>query len=105
MAKATDIPLAIRREVHERDGGKCRFCGRQGIGIELHHIIYRSQERNNHAPTNLICLCGAHHRLAHSKPDLIRPVLQQLVEQRWQTGLAILRGQKVDIRGLLKGTL
>jgi 5-methylcytosine-specific restriction endonuclease McrA len=105
VAKATDIPKAVREEVAERDGYKCRMCGRTNNGFEMHHIVYRSQDRNNHAPDNLICLCYPHHRLAHSKPDLIRPVLQELVEKRWLTGLGILRREKVDIRDLLRGTL
>jgi 5-methylcytosine-specific restriction endonuclease McrA len=105
VAKATDIPLASRKAVYERDGHKCRMCGRPNVGVELHHIIFRSQERNNHAPSNLIGLCQPHHKLAHTKPALIRPVLQELVEKPYLTGLSILRREKVDIRGLLKGTL
>lgn len=105
MAKATDIPQAIRKEVAERDGYKCRMCGRTNGGFECHHIVYRSQDRNNHEPSNLIYLCYAHHRLAHTRPELIRPVLQELVEKPYLTGLSILRREKVDIRGLLKGTL
>jgi len=105
MVKATDIPQATRKIVAERDGYKCRFCGRANVGIEMHHIVYRSQDRNNHEPTNLICLCNGHHRLAHTRPDLIRPVLQELVEKRWLTGLGVLRREKVDLRGLQRGTL
>lgn len=105
MAKATDIPQSSRKTVYERDGHKCRFCGRQGVGVELHHIIFRSQERNNHAPSNLVALCTAHHKLAHTRPALIRPVLEELVQKPYLTGLAILRREKVDIRNLLKGTL
>lgn len=104
MAKSTDIPPATRKLVAERDGFKCRMCGRPGP-IEMHHIVYRSQERNNHEPENLICLCYPHHRLAHSKPNLIRPVLQQLVEKPWNTGLSILRKQGVDLASLRQGTL
>lgn len=105
MAKATDIPQATRKIVAERDGYKCRMCGRANVGVECHHITFRSQDRNNHAPSNLIFLCQPHHKLAHTRPTLIRPVLEELVQKPYLTGLAILRREKVDIRGLLKGTL
>lgn len=105
MARATDIPIESRRAVHARDQGKCRMCGRHADAPELHHIVYRSQERNNHAPENLITLDYAHHRLAHTRPGLIRPVLQTLVQEGGRTGLSILRSQGVDLRSLSKGTL
>ena len=105
MPKSTDIPQATRKRVAERDNYRCRMCGRTDGGFECHHIVYRSQERNNHADENLIFLCQPHHKLAHTRPTLIRPVLQELVEKPYLTGLAILRREGIDIRGLLKGTL
>ena len=102
--KATDIPARVRRDVHERDRGCCRLCGKAGP-VEQHHIIYRSQARNLHTPENLIELCFPHHRLAHTRPVLIRPALQAEVDKPWLTGLAWLRQQGHDLRGLGKGTL
>ena len=29
-SRATDIPQKVKREVYERDGGRCIFCGRPG---------------------------------------------------------------------------
>lgn len=81
------------------------MCGRHADPPELHHIVYRSQERNDHRPGNLITLDRSHHRLAHTRPDLIRPVLQTLVQTGGRTGLMILRAQGVDLRSLSKGTL
>lgn len=41
---------------------KCRVCGRSS-GVELHHIVKRSQCRAMiKAPINHVCLCPEHHR-------------------------------------------
>lgn len=39
-AKATDIPLRVKRHVYERDGGRCIFCG--GFGAPNAHYISRA---------------------------------------------------------------
>lgn len=96
--KATDIPDSSRRAVRDRDPA-CRMCGRSDVPLELHHIVYRSQSRNQHGPENLIALCGPSlgfagcHRIAHARPGLIRPVLLYVLDRPWLTGLAYLRMQ------------
>lgn len=50
---------------YERDQYKCRWCGRMNVGIDLHHVIYRSGG-GQHVPDNLISLCRDHHNMAHS---------------------------------------
>jgi 5-methylcytosine-specific restriction endonuclease McrA len=40
------IPAAVRRVVLERDGHRCRWCG-VVEGVDLHHILYRSQGGRN----------------------------------------------------------
>jgi len=103
--KATEIPPASREAVHQRDQRCCRFCGRGDLRLELHHIVYRSQERNNHDPGNLISLCYGCHRRAHTYPNTVRPALQAVVLTPWQTGAAWLRHQGIDLASLSGGTL
>lgn len=64
----------IRKAVRERDGHRCRWCGRPGEDLEVHHVKYRSQGGADHA-SNLITLCQVHHREAHSCKWLWQPVL------------------------------
>lgn len=76
---AEDIPLEVRRAVHDRDGRKCRWCGRTNAGIDLHHVTYRSSG-GKHTLENLISLCREHHSLAHSDKPFYQPLLMELVE-------------------------
>lgn len=58
------LPDALRREVHERDRRRCRWCGATNRGLDLHHIEYRrgmSYDRLD----NLISLCRLHHGFVH----------------------------------------
>ncbi|HEX5100557.1 MAG TPA: HNH endonuclease, partial [Polyangiaceae bacterium] len=60
------IAPATRRTVLLRDGGKCRVPGcRHAVFTEPHHLERRS-EGGQHLIDNLVTLCGAHHRAAHS---------------------------------------
>jgi len=54
----------LRRQVLERDGWRCQLCGSMA-GVEVHHIQRRSQVGAD-AEQNLITLCSACHRRAHS---------------------------------------
>ena len=61
------VPGWLRRLVHHRDGGRCRFpgCG-ESRWLQVHHVVHWSQG----GPTdldNLILLCGFHHRFLHEK--------------------------------------
>lgn len=109
MAKATDIPQKSRDAVDERDQGSCRACGRNANPKALHHIVYRSQERNNHSPSNLVTLGGGFdhncHQMVHARSGLFRPALLAVVDVPGMTALAWLRQQGHDIRGLQKGSL
>lgn len=102
--KSTDIPASVRRLVQDRDLGACRGCGKSEM-LQIHHIHYRSQERNNHTLENLISLCYKCHRLAHSKPDIMRPALLEVIDKPWLTVLAYLRQQGLPLGGLYGGTL
>ena len=64
-AKA-DIPPATRRLVLHRDGGRCTYPGcRSQRFLDLHHVVHR-EHGGGHEPSNITCLCGAHHQQAHA---------------------------------------
>ncbi len=68
-----EAPVAVRKRVRRRDGERCRWCG-SSSGLEVHHILYRS-ELGPHEDRNLITLCNQHHALAHSSKSTYQPVL------------------------------
>lgn len=53
----------VRKEVYRRDGFRCALCDRTN-GLQIHHVIRRSQGGSNHE-CNLITLCHQCHALAH----------------------------------------
>jgi len=53
----------LRRQVLERDGWRCQYCGTCG-GLEIHHIQRRSQLGHDREE-NLITLCAGCHRQLH----------------------------------------
>jgi hypothetical protein len=101
------IPGWLRRLVHHRDGGSCRFHGcDNNHWLQVHHILHWSKGGATDLD-NLILLCGFHHRFVHEhgwhitrnsnnqfvfrKPDWtpfpgpkleLHPKLKQLVEHR-----------------------
>ena len=77
--------ISVRREVYqeviERDNYCCRLCG-SGYFLELHHIIYRSEDKNLiNEPINCIMLCRHHHRLVHSNKKKYQPILKKINEK------------------------
>ena len=58
------IPAAVRRAVHERDGGRCRYVDDQGRrctargGLEFHHR-HPFALGGDHSPANVSLLCRA----------------------------------------------
>ena len=69
-------------KVFERDKRKCRLQSSYCNGkLELHHIIYRSEDKNLiDEPSNCIMLCTAHHQLVHSNKKLWQHQLQELIK-------------------------
>jgi 5-methylcytosine-specific restriction endonuclease McrA len=62
-----EIPPATARLVLRRDRGRCQVPGcRSSRWIHIHHIIPREHGGTND-PSNLICLCSAHHQSLHRK--------------------------------------
>src|SRR5690606_24101373 len=58
-----DIPPKMRRLVRRRDR-RCVVPGCSNRDCDIHHLRPRS-EGVDHSPTNLVLLCGAHHRAIH----------------------------------------
>jgi 5-methylcytosine-specific restriction endonuclease McrA len=62
------IPAAVRRQVHERDGGRCayrdergvRCCGRDDLEFHHKHPFGRG---GDHSPGNLALMCKTHNIL------------------------------------------
>ncbi len=62
------VPASIRREVVQRDGGRCRYtsptgqrCGSRDF-LEFHHVEPWARSRR-HATSEIILLCRAHNQL------------------------------------------
>lgn len=65
------------QKVYERDKGICQLKDKNcQFRIELHHIIYRSEDKSKiDEPNNCILLCNYHHRLVHSNKHYWQPLL------------------------------
>jgi 5-methylcytosine-specific restriction endonuclease McrA len=62
-----EIPPAVARFVLRRDRGRCQVPGcRSSRWIHIHHILPREHGGTND-PSNLICLCSAHHQSLHRR--------------------------------------
>lgn len=85
----TDLKAKIRK----RDGGCVFGCGRKDL--EVHHIVYRSalgskdrfgtmwDEINLNHPSNLITLCGVHHKIVHSDKEYWQPLMLGYIWYRY----------------------
>jgi len=68
-SRSRHIPAALRREVYERDAGRCTYVDARGERccetrfLELHHIEPFSKG-GAHRASNLALRCAAHNRLA-----------------------------------------
>ena len=74
---SANIPNIIRKEVYRRDGFRCALCD-STRGLQVHHVMARSQGGTNDAQ-NLITLCWRCHAIAHGTrfpdmPDYMTPV-------------------------------
>lgn len=64
MARKKKVMLKrVKREIHLRDGMRCRKCGRPD-GLNAHHII-AEMDGGRCTPDNLITLCGHCHAEWH----------------------------------------
>jgi 5-methylcytosine-specific restriction endonuclease McrA len=57
----------LKRQVHRRDGYRCRLCGRDDIALHIHHCTYENyaQERLE----DLITLCAVCHHDHHFRSE------------------------------------
>jgi predicted HNH restriction endonuclease len=55
----------LRKQVLQRDGWKCQFCGSRQ-NLHVHHRQLRSQQSDDD-DSNLITLCAECHELIHRK--------------------------------------
>lgn len=74
---------ALRKAVHDRDGGRCRWCGATNRGVDLHHIEYRKGISYD-VLENLVSLCRACHSFVHGNPRpsgarIVKPVAQEIL--------------------------
>ena len=65
-SRATDIPQKVKREVYERDGGRCIFCGRQGAPNA--HYIPRSHGGLG-VEKNIVTACAECHDKMDNSPE------------------------------------
>jgi 5-methylcytosine-specific restriction endonuclease McrA len=64
---------AVRGKVVERDGRRCRICGKDLASVpawltEVHHIVPRCEGGGDH-PSNLVTLCVMCHKRATVAPQ------------------------------------
>lgn len=71
----TTYHLVLDRDI------ECRLKDENCNGrLELHHIVYRSEDVNLiDEPSNCIMLCSYHHKLVHSNKHKYQPMLKKLI--------------------------
>jgi hypothetical protein len=91
-----NVSPATRRTVLRRDNHRCTVPGcRSGRYVDLHHVELSSEGGGNRA-SNLVTLCGAHHRAAHRGELLISGSVPEGVSFRHADGSVY--GQPLDPR-------
>lgn len=73
----TTYHLVLDRDI------ECRLRDNKCNGrLELHHIVYRSEDVNLiDEPNNCIMLCTYHHKLVHSNKHKYQPILKEIIER------------------------
>ena len=76
------VKKEIYQQVYERDKGICRLQnGTCEGGLELHHIVYRSEDKKLiNEPTNCIMLCTKHHKEVHSNKHKWQSILKEMIK-------------------------
>ena len=82
--RRTEIPEAVRLQVLDLDRYACRYCGRMGNGLAIHHVYYRSEAKHEpwlNQPHNLITLCNlpCHLDIVHGNKGVYQPLCLQIV--------------------------
>jgi len=77
--KRETVTKETYNQVYERDKGRCRLCGSYN-GIQLHHIIYRSESKERiNDPNNCIMLCYKCHEMVHSNKHKWQKELKEII--------------------------
>ena len=86
-SRSRTIPVAVRRAVYDRDGGRCTFTNKQGTrctadcGLEFHHEVPFGVG-GEHRVENIRLLCKPHN-LAQARQDYgAERIEQRLLERR-----------------------
>lgn len=78
-AKATDIPMKVKKKVYERDNGLCVICGKRGAP-NSHYI-----SRNNGGlgiPENVVTMCeNCHHNFDNGKDEILKENMRKKVKK------------------------
>jgi len=70
MKKKQLVREHFRSSVFERDGSKCRVCGRKDVKLDAHHITDRNEMPNGgYVKENGITLCDTENG-CHSKAEI-----------------------------------
>ncbi len=82
-----EIPPAVARLIERRDRGRCQAPGcRSARWLQIHHIVHREDGGTND-PSNLVCLCFAHHQAHHQGKLLISGTAPDQIDvefDRWE---------------------
>jgi 5-methylcytosine-specific restriction endonuclease McrA len=81
--KRITVSKETYNKVLKRDKEKCRLLdGTCQGGLELHHIIYRSENKKLiDEADNCIMLCTKHHKQVHSNKHYWQPILKEMINK------------------------
>lgn len=109
--ESLSIPTNVRNVIDERDGQRCRVCGKYLAERRAHHhIIYGGDARGFggrrvHDPDEILTVCWlpgdplpgrqSCHDLVHSNKTLWQPLLLEVIHRPGVTALQLLRWRRV----------
>lgn len=76
----------VNRDVLSGKGCQLKDTTCEGL-LELHHIIYRSEDKSKiNDVNNCIMLCTKHHKEVHSNKHYWQPKLKEIIENKKKGG-------------------
>lgn len=86
IKKISSHKKTVSKETYNKVLERDKTCRLQNTtcsgGIELHHIIYRSEDINKiDDPDNCIMLCTYHHKLVHNNKKYWKPRLIKMIKE------------------------
>ena len=90
-APSRHIPHAIKRQVFERDGGRCTFVGEDGRRCGERHLItfHHTQpwaRQRRHVAAEIVLMCHSHNQLL-AREDFGEPLMALARGRRGKTGI------------------